>query len=123
MVAVSITAQVALDAGVNYTNQAAAVGGDAFLNDGKTVLLFVNGNASSRTLTVTRQNKSPQVQGFNPITLSDLTVTIPGSGTNGGLCVVGPFAHTEYDDSTGLVQLAYSAVTGLTVAAISVSRL
>ena len=123
MVASSITVQAAVDSGVNYTSQAAAVGGDAFLNDGKTVLLFANTNASSRTLTITRQNKNPQVQGFNPITLTDLTVTIPGSATNGGLCVVGPFAHTEYDDSTGLVQLSYSAVTGLNVSALSVSRL
>jgi hypothetical protein len=122
MVAVSITAQAATDAGLNYTNQAAASGGDAFLNDGKTVLLFVNTNVSSRTLTVTRQNKNPSVQGFNPITLTDLTVTIPGSGTNGGLFAVGPFAQAEYNDSSGLVQLAYSAVTNLVVSAISLPR-
>src|SRR5258708_7917349 len=101
MVALSITTQAALDTGLNYTNQAAASGGDAFSNDGKTFLLFVNGNVSSRTLTITKQNKSPSVQGFNPITLSDTTVTIPGSGTNGGLCLVGPFAQSEYNDSTG----------------------
>lgn len=123
MVASSITVQAAADTGVNYTNQAAASGGDAFPNDGRTVLLFVNGNASSRTLTITKQNKNPDAQGFNPITLSDTTVTIPGSGTNGGLCVVGPFAQREYNDSTGLVQLAYSGVTSLTVAAIQVPRL
>jgi hypothetical protein len=99
MVTSSITVQSAADTGVNYTNQAAAVGGDAFSNDGKTVLLFVNGNASTRTLTITKQNKNPSVGGFNPITLTDTTVTIPGSGTNGGICVVGPFAQAEYNDA------------------------
>ncbi len=123
MVASSITVQNALDTGVNYTNQACAAGlADAFINDGKTVLLFANASGSSRTLTVTRQNKSPSVQGYNPITLADLTLTIPGSGTNGGLCVVGPFAQGEYNDGSGLVQISYSAVTTLTVAAVSIPR-
>ena len=122
MVASTITVQSAAAAGLNYTNQAAAGGGDAFSNDGKTLLLFVNGNASARTLTITVQNKNPSVGGFNPITLTDTVVTIPGSGTNGGLCVVGPFAQAEYNDSSNLVQLAYSAVTSLTVAAVSIPR-
>jgi hypothetical protein len=122
MVASSITPQAAADTGVNETYQAAASGGDAFINDGKTILKFVNANASTRTLTITKQNKNPQAQGFNPITLTDTTVTIPGSGTNGGICTVGPFAQAEYNDSSGLVQLAYSAVTSLTVAALTVPR-
>jgi hypothetical protein len=122
MVASSITVQAATDAGLNYTSQAAAGGGDAFTNDGRTFLLFVNANASTRTLTITKQNKSPSSQGFNPITLTDTTVTIPGSGTNGGLCMVGPFAQLEYNDSTGLVQLSYTAVTSLTVSAVSLPR-
>jgi hypothetical protein len=123
MVASSITVQNSADSGLNYTNQACAAGlADAFINDGKTVLLFANANASARTLTITKQNKAPSAQGFNPITLTDTTVTIPGSGTNGGLCVVGPFAQLEYNDGSGLVQLAYSAVTTLTVAAVSIPR-
>jgi hypothetical protein len=122
MVALSITPQNAADTGVNYTKQACASGGDAFLNDGKTVVLFANGSASSVTLTITKQNKNPSVGGFNPITLTDTSVTIPGSGTNGGLCVVGPFAQAEYNDSSGLVQLSYSAVTTLNVSAVSIPR-
>ena len=123
MVASSITVQASADTGVNYTNQAAAVGGDAFINDGKTLLLFQNTNASSRTLTITLQNTSPSVQGFNKLTLTNTTVTIPGSGTNGGLCVVGPFGQSEYNDGSGLVQLSYSAVTGLNVSAVSIPRI
>jgi hypothetical protein len=122
MVASSITVQNAADTGINYTSQGAASGGDAFSNDGRTVLLFTNGNASSVTLTITKQNTHPSAQGFNPITLTNTTVTIPGSGTNGGLCAVGPFAQTEYNDSSNLVQLSYSAVTSLNVAAISHPR-
>jgi hypothetical protein len=117
----TITPQVAADTGLNYTNISAATAMQ-FANDGKTALLFVNGNASARTLTITKQNTAPQVQGFNPITLTNTVVTIPGSGTNGGLCEVGPFAQFEYNDSAGLVQIAIDTVTGLTVAAISLPR-
>lgn len=117
----SITPQIAADTGLNYSNVSAATTMQ-FANDGKTVLLFVNGNASARTLTITKQQTSPQVQGFNPITLSNTVVTIPGSGTNGGICEVGPFAQLEYSDSTGLVQIAIDVVTGLTVSAISIPR-
>ena len=123
MVASSLFVQTAADYGINYTTQAAAAGlADAVANDGRTLLLVVNTNAAARTLTVTKQNQAPSVQGYNPITLVDTVVTVPGSGTNGGLCVVGPFAQLEYNDPTGLVQLAWSAVAGVTVSAVSVPR-
>jgi hypothetical protein len=118
----TISVQTTADTGLNYTTASAATTMQ-FTNDGRTTLFFVNSNASARTLTITKQQTAPQVQGFNPITLSNTTVTIPGSGTNGGICCVGPFAQLEYNDSTGNVQIAIDAVTGLTVAAISKPRL
>ncbi len=117
----SITVQNAADTGLNYT----AVSGAttmSFANDGKTILTFVNASVTARTLTITKQNKAPTSQGFNPITLTDTVITIPGSGTNGGLCLAGPFAQLEYNDSTGLVQIAIDIVTSLTVSAISIPR-
>ena len=107
MVASSITPQASSVAGINETYQAAAVGGDAFLNDGRTLLKFVNTNSSTRTLTITAKQTTANVQGFNPLTVANVTVTIPGSGTNGGVCTVGPFAQFEFNDGSGLVQLAY----------------
>jgi hypothetical protein len=117
----TIAVQTAADTGLNYSSVSAAAAMQ-FANDGRTTLRFVNGNASARTLTVTTQNKNPASQGFNPITLTDTVVTIPGSGTNGGVCDVGPFAQLEYNDATGLVQIAIDTVTGLTVAAVSIPR-
>ena len=118
----SITVQSTTDKGLNYTAANAATT-MSFFNDGNTTLVFVNGSVTARTLTVTVQTPSITLQGYNPITLSNTTVTIPGSGTNGGLAIVGPFAKGMYNDSSGLVQIAIDAVTSLTVSAISSPKL
>jgi hypothetical protein len=116
----TLSVQTAVFGGTNYTSASAAGGGDTFANDGKTFLLFTNGNASARTLTIAANDATKP--GFGTIVTPDTTVTIPGSGTNGGLCVVGPFPTGRFNDpSTGRVSLSYDAVTGLTVAAIKLS--
>ena len=46
-------------------------------------------------------------------------MTLPGSGTNGGLAVVGPFPTERFNDqTTGKVSYTLDAATGMTVAAI-----
>ena len=116
----NLTVQTSTFAGLNYTNAAADVAGDAFVNDGKTFLKFVNANASSRTVTIPANDTSRP--GFGDIATPDTVVTIPGSGTNGGLCVVGPFPTERFNDpTTGKVNLAYSAVTGLGVSAVKLA--
>jgi hypothetical protein len=117
----SITVQTASDAGLNVTMQAAA-STMSFANDGHTFLSIVNGDTGTPTCTVTVQNTSPPVQGFNPITLSNKVVTLPATGTNGGREIIGPFGQAQYNDATGLVQVAFSATTSLTVAAVSLPR-
>lgn len=109
-------------AGLNATLGAASTA-DKFVNDGNTFLLFVNGNASSRTLTLTVQNTGVNQPGYNPITLSNPTVTLPGSGTNGGVALVGPFGVTQFNDGSGMVNYALDTATGMTVAAIKLPRL
>lgn len=96
---------------------------DKFTNDGNTVLVFVNGNASSRTLTLTVQNTAVSQAGYNPITLTNPTVTLPGSGTNGGVAMVGPFGMNEFNDANGQVNYTLDVATGMTVAAVKVPRL
>ena len=50
-------------------------------------------------------------------------MTIPGSGTNGGLCVVGPFPTERFNDpNTGRVSYTVDVVTGLTVAAVKLTQ-
>lgn len=106
--------------GLNYTSASADVAGDSFANNGRTFLLFKNANASSRTLTIAANDTTRP--GFGTIATPDTTVTIPGSGTNGGLCVVGPFPTERFNDPvTGRVNLAYSAVTDLTVSAVELT--
>jgi hypothetical protein len=115
----TLTVQTSVFGGLNYTSAAASTG-DTFANDGKTFLLFTNGNASSRTLTVAANDADKP--GFGTIATPDTTVTLPGSGTNGGLAVVGPFPVDRFNDpSTGRVSYTLDSATGMTVAAIKLS--
>src|SRR3954466_1332116 len=84
--AATLTVQTSTFAGLNYTLASASTA-DAFTNDGNTFLLFTNTNASSRTLTVTANSTTRP--GFGTIATPSTTVTLPGSGTNGGLAIAG----------------------------------
>src|SRR3954468_13012035 len=99
----TLTVQALSIAGLISSTMASASTGDKFLNDGNTFLLFINGNASSRTLTLTVQNATVNQPGYNPITVANTTVTLPGSGANGGVAVVGPFGHSQFGDASGMV--------------------
>lgn len=103
--------------GLNFAYEAAATA-DAFANDGKTVLVFLNSNASARTLTLAGNAFSKP--GFGDISAADAgeTVTLPGSGTNGGRCVVGPFPPDRFNNSSGQAGYTLDAATGLSVAVI-----
>jgi len=72
---------------------------------------------------ITIQNATVNQPGYNPITIASPTVTLPGSGTNGGLAVVGPFGVNQFNDSNGQVNYTLDVATGMTVAAIKVPRL
>jgi hypothetical protein len=110
-------------AGLLSSTMGSASTADKFTNDGNTFLLFINGNASSRTLTMQVQNATVNQAGYNPLTVANPTVTIPGSGTNGGIAVVGPFGVTEFNDSSGFCNYTLDVATGMTVAAIKVPRI
>lgn len=107
--------------GLNHTYAAASVA-DVFANDGKTFLLFKNSNASARTLTLAGNAFSKP--GFGDISAADAgeTVTLPGSGTNGGECMVGPFPTDRFNNSSGQVSYTVDNVTGLTVAAVQLRQ-
>lgn len=66
---------------LNHTYGAVTTG-DKFTNDGATVMLFKNSNATARTLTLT--GNATDVPGFGTVSAADTgeTITIPGSGTN-----------------------------------------
>lgn len=113
----TLAIQEAVFTGLAFTYENAAAA-DVFANDGKTFLVFLNGNASARTLTIAGNAFSKP--GFGDVSAADAgeTVTIPGSGTNGGRQIVGPFPPDRFNNSSGQVSYTLDNATGMTVAAV-----
>ncbi|AWM37017.1 hypothetical protein GobsT_50820 [Gemmata obscuriglobus] len=115
----TLTVQTSTFAGLNHTSAAASTA-DNFANDGRTFLLFTNANASARTLTIAANATSRP--GFGSIATPATVVTLPGSATNGGLAVVGPFPTERFNDiTTGRVSYTLDVATGMTVAAVKLA--
>lgn len=112
----TLTVQTSTYNGISYTLGSASTA-DVFANDGRgTFLAFVNGNASSRTLTIAANDA--EKPGFGTIATPDTVITLPGSGTNGGRHMVGPFPADRFNNSSGQVSYTLDDATGMTVAAI-----
>jgi hypothetical protein len=85
--------------GLLYAVTAAASGGDAFTNDGRTFLAVYNEHVSaSRTVTIAIQ---ADVDGQTP---NGIEVTVAAGATQ----LVGPFPPRWYNDANGRVQMTYS---------------
>lgn len=96
-------------AGFNFTGlTAAAGGGDKFTNDGQTYFVIKNGDASPHTVSFAIQLA---VDGVTP------TFT-PVNLLAGETRLLGPFPSGIYNDANGQVNVTYSAVTSVTVAAV-----
>jgi hypothetical protein len=91
---------------------ACSAGGDYFVNDGVTLLRFTNTDGSPVTVTV----DCPNACSYGGTTVHDETLTV--AATTGDI-IAGPWATAKYNDSSGYVQLTYSAVTALKVWALS----
>lgn len=89
---------------------AADAGGDQYLGTKNTALVVYNGDASSINVTLTSQ-----VTDVAGITADDLVVAVPG--TEHRVITLGSHI-SKFKDSNGYVQVAYSAVTSVEVAAI-----
>ena len=101
----------------NYAN--AAGGGDQFVNDGNTFFHVKNGDASDKTVTFNAQPTSVQTQQYGDLPVSDRAVTV----TAGEERFVGPFPAALFNNASGRVEVSYSGVTDVTVAAIKLPRL
>jgi hypothetical protein len=98
-------------AGIDTAGVAADVAGDTFPNTGKEVLIVKNGSASP--ITVTLDIKA---------TLDGQAVTDPTVTINAGIeKIIGPFPLGYYNDANGRVSVTYSAVTTVTVKALSLA--
>ncbi len=94
---------------------AATSGGDSFANDGRTFFLVKNANGSTATITITPGNATRAVPGVGVVTKSTVSVVVPATT---GEAIIGPFPPAFYNDASGNVNVTYSAVTSLTVAAV-----
>lgn len=89
---------------------ACAAGGDQVLNDGRTLLYFKNTDAGTVTVTIVTGGT------VSGIALADVTFTLAQNAEK----LIGPFDRLLWNDANGYVQITYSAVTGMTVAAIKI---
>lgn len=94
-------------AGAVFSPAAAAGGGDKFVNTGNELLYIKNGGGGSITLTLDAQT-------INGLTITDPTVTVAAGVEK----IIGPFDPRYFTDSSGFLNLSYSAVTSVTVAVI-----
>ncbi len=91
--------------------ESAAAGGDAFVNDGRTIIHIKNGDASGMTLTMDTPGT------YRGVNLANPTVSV-GATSN---YFVGAFDPRIFNDTNGKVQLTYSAVTSLTITALQIT--
>ena len=97
--------------GLSPTYAAASAGGNEFENSGREFIHVKNGHTSPQTVTVNSQVVCNQ--GFD----HDVAVAIPASEER----MIGPFPQSRFNDAGGKVQVTYSGVTALTIAAVQVA--
>ena len=108
----TLTVQELTTANLTAAYSAVEAGGDEFINDGNTFLHIRNTAGASITVTVASKI-SPVPKG---LAQANITITLGGTVD----VFSGFFSPEAYNDSSGMVQLTYSA-TQLTIAAISVT--
>lgn len=96
-------------AGCVPTYASATSGGDQFANDGRTFFHVKNAGAT-KTITIASQIACSQGSTHND------AVAV----TSGGEAMIGPFDPSRFSDTSGNVQLTYSAVTSLTIGVFQV---
>jgi len=92
---------------------AAVSDGHSFTNDGQTVLLCQNTNASARTVTVV------STQTVDGLAVADLAIVVPATT---GRMVTATFPRTVYNQTDGSVWINYSATADLKVAAVRIPK-
>jgi hypothetical protein len=104
-----LTPQPAAVTGTNLTMATAAGGGDTIVGGSGTLLVVRNGDASSKTVTVVRPGTTYGTA--DP----DIALVIPA----GGIAIFRiPSEFADPTDPVGGVDITYSAVTSVTVAAV-----
>lgn len=95
--------------GLSIVYSAADVAGDSITNNGDTVFKIKNADVAAKTVTI--NSVAPCSYGFD----HDLVISVPAGEER----EIGPFLRNRFNDDTGKVNVAYNAVTSVTVAAVS----
>lgn len=107
----TLTVQSITRTGLNPTYAAASALGYQVANNGRVFLHVKNGSASAHTVTIESQVSTPPPG----TSVSDVAVSVPAGAER----MIGPFPPNAFNDADKYMQITYSAVTSLTVAAIS----
>lgn len=106
----TLTATTVDEAGVEPTLDAAAGGGDQFLNNGVEFLYVKNGGGGSITVTITAQTTTGTTS-LGQITKANASQAVSA----GAEAFIGPFPKAAFNDSNGYAQVTYSGVTSVEV--------
>lgn len=98
--------------GVAISMAAAAGGGDSFANDGSTYFRVANGSGGAVTVTF----DAPNACNFGITDNAHDKAVSVGAGVT---LEIGPFDKARFNDANNRVQVAYSGVTSVTVAAVA----
>ncbi len=112
----TLTVQDAAEGG-GITFVAAAAGGDVFPNDGKTIIVLWNDDASLSVVTVTAQDTTASGVGFGAVTKADAVQSVEADSAD----VMGPFPVSAFNNASAQVAVTYSSVTDLEIAVIRVN--
>jgi hypothetical protein len=105
-----ISVQTVSLTGLSASYTAAATAGDEFANDGRTFIYVMNADSAATTVTVASVTNCSY--GFD----HDAVVSVPA----GSEIHIGPFNRSRFNAADGNVDVTYSSVASLTLAAISV---
>lgn len=109
MARATLTPQDVVRTGLTHTFAAVdAANGNAFVNDGKTVLYVKNGGVGSTNVTISTPGT------VDGLAIADLVVAV-GNGVNK---LIGPFPPGIYNQSDGNVNVDWSVGTSVTAAVI-----
>jgi hypothetical protein len=96
---------------------ACTAGGDTCPNDGRTFLLFENGDAASHTITVTPAKTTLNQPGVGTVEKANVALAV-GAGDEG---LLGPFPPGMFNDINGNLAITYSAVTSCKILAVKLA--
>jgi hypothetical protein len=109
-----LTVQSPAKPGSVVTYSAASGGGDKVTNNGRVMIAVKNGDASSHDVTVSAQKSCS----FGVSNAAHDSVTSVAAGAEK---LIGPFSPDQFNDVNGQINIAYTAVTSVTIAAFTVA--